>query len=631
MKKSAFFIFMIFIFSAFPSIIDGHAYLEGESDHSGIEVILQRTAPDTNFRDTLITGQDGYYSFTADQGWYETYYGKGYWFSEDTLTAINGYSDITLTDITLIARTSLSGYIKGILPAGEWEVTGSLLVEDPDSLILEPGTTLLFHSGTELMINGYLSANGTESDSIRFTSYPGENWDGIYFQSGTPNPIINYCLIENSVSRGIIYNVTSGTISNSLIRNNYSIYDVGGGIYAYHSTLNINNTLFENNEYEKGSSNFAYPGGGAIFSYDGYSLNLNNCIFRNNISSHYGGAVGVRGTELYVESCLFEENTALYGGALSVVSGTVLTDVKLTDSHIVDNSASSGGGGIYIFGCRGEISNSVISGNNWTGIYAYSCGSIKMANLNIYNNGSDGIYIKPYDTVSYPPYISNCIISDNTGNGIECDTSVPEIIYNDVWNNTSGNFRNCGDYVGVAVTTNVNGDPCDSYNNISMDPLYLDAWNGDFILTENSPCIDAGTNTIDGYTFPVADCAGNYRIWDGDGNGSEIVDMGAYEYGASVGIEEQSIEIQDFTLYQNYPNPFNPVTTISYALANSAHVELSVYNLNGQLVKSLFEGKQVKGMHKAEFNGADLTSGVYIFSLKADGKTVQSKKMIMLK
>ena len=87
----------------------------------------------------------------------------------------------------------------------------------------------------------------------------------------------------------------------------------------------------------------------------------------------------------------------------------------------------------------------------------------------------------------------------------------------------------------------------------------------------------------------------------------------------------------NFQLYQNYPNPFNPVTSISYALPQASQVELNVYNLQGQLVQSLVNGKMGKGVHKAEFNGADLTSGMYIYNLKVDGETVQSKKMMLLK
>lgn len=82
---------------------------------------------------------------------------------------------------------------------------------------------------------------------------------------------------------------------------------------------------------------------------------------------------------------------------------------------------------------------------------------------------------------------------------------------------------------------------------------------------------------------------------------------------------------------QNYPNPFNPVTSISYALPQASKVELNVYNLHGQLVQSLVNGRLDKGMHKAEFNRADLTSGMYIYNLKVDNKVVSSKKMMLLK
>jgi hypothetical protein len=99
----------------------------------------------------------------------------------------------------------------------------------------------------------------------------------------------------------------------------------------------------------------------------------------------------------------------------------------------------------------------------------------------------------------------------------------------------------------------------------------------------------------------------------------------------TLGIEDQAVEVQNYTLYQNYPNPFNPVTTISYALPEAAQVELNVYNLQGQLVQSLVNGKMRKGIHKAEFNGADLTSGLYIYNLKVDGQMVRSKKMMLFK
>ncbi|MFA7122704.1 MAG: T9SS type A sorting domain-containing protein, partial [Candidatus Delongbacteria bacterium] len=161
-------------------------------------------------------------------------------------------------------------------------------------------------------------------------------------------------------------------------------------------------------------------------------------------------------------------------------------------------------------------------------------------------------------------------------------------------------------------------------NNIDSDPLFLDEWNGDYFLTENSPCIDLGTESIpDSLIFPVYDLAGNQRIY------GSTIDIGAYEWNG-VGIEDSSVP-QTTELFQNYPNPFNPITSISYALSKAGQAELSVFNLNGQLVRSLVNGKQEKGSHKVEFYACDLTSGLYIYTLKVDGRTVQSRKMMLLK
>ena len=85
-----------------------------------------------------------------------------------------------------------------------------------------------------------------------------------------------------------------------------------------------------------------------------------------------------------------------------------------------------------------------------------------------------------------------------------------------------------------------------------------------------------------------------------------------------------------FELYANYPNPFNPVTTISFALPYKSKINLTVYNLLGEKVAELADGDFNEGLHKIAFNAVNLSSGVYIYRLKADN-FVQSKKMILLK
>jgi hypothetical protein len=85
-----------------------------------------------------------------------------------------------------------------------------------------------------------------------------------------------------------------------------------------------------------------------------------------------------------------------------------------------------------------------------------------------------------------------------------------------------------------------------------------------------------------------------------------------------------------FTLSQNYPNPFNPTTTIAYALNVNGMVRLSVYDLTGEEVAVLVDGIQSAGNHQVQFDGADLTSGIYFYKLQTDAQ-VFTRKMTLIK
>ncbi|MBI5059408.1 S8 family peptidase [candidate division KSB1 bacterium] len=83
-------------------------------------------------------------------------------------------------------------------------------------------------------------------------------------------------------------------------------------------------------------------------------------------------------------------------------------------------------------------------------------------------------------------------------------------------------------------------------------------------------------------------------------------------------------------LHGNYPNPFNPTTTIEFALPSAAHVKLTVFDVLGRDVATLVDDALTAGMHRLEFNGTNLASGVYFARLEA-GSVVQSAKMVLMK
>ena len=90
------------------------------------------------------------------------------------------------------------------------------------------------------------------------------------------------------------------------------------------------------------------------------------------------------------------------------------------------------------------------------------------------------------------------------------------------------------------------------------------------------------------------------------------------------------------TLFQNYPNPFNPETAISFSIKQNSKIELEIFNIKGQLVKSLINGQQNAGNHSVIWNGKDdngnkVTSGIYLYKLQVNDKSVATRKCLLLK
>ncbi len=94
--------------------------------------------------------------------------------------------------------------------------------------------------------------------------------------------------------------------------------------------------------------------------------------------------------------------------------------------------------------------------------------------------------------------------------------------------------------------------------------------------------------------------------------------------------EELSTEIPEDLLGNNYPNPFNPVTKIYYTLSHAGSVTIKVYNILGKIVTSLVDDYKTAGNYSIDFDGFNLSSGIYIYQMKTNGYT-KTKKMILLR
>jgi hypothetical protein len=388
------------------------------------------------------------------------------------------------------AQPQLSGNLSGTLGPGTFVVIGNIQVQDGDSLTIQAGTNLLFNGNYNFVIEGFLQALGTVTDSVIFKPNTGfTNFGGISFNGeGT----LNYCVVKYSASAGISSN-SAPLISHSTIADN-----LGHGLY------------------------FAFTNGTVIDS----------CDIMNNTTTSNGGGICLFRANVIIKNSYIHNNFASgSGGALWTDYGVSLYNCIISYNYV--NSSQAGGIHLYNDGfgiCSFNLSNCIIKYNEYAGVYCHfhTLEAVLIQNCDIYYNGS-GIILDD-NNASFPaPIIKNNILNGNSFYGIRhaSFSSVnPQVIYNDIYNNTLSGSFNPG--TGVINTININGDSCDTYHNIFLNPQFVIPTANNFNLQANSPCIDAGS--------PLSPP-------DPDGT---IADMGVFYY--DQGIPQVTIAL----------NPINP-------------------------------------------------------------------------
>ena len=277
--------------------------------------------------------------------------------------------------------------------------------------------------------------------------------------------------------------------------------------------------------------------GGGIYCAAGASPTLTDCLVsgnkaRNDWGSAWGGAIYCNASTITLRRCTVTDNSALsgdvfysaYGGGIAAEVGSSL----IIDGCVISLNESKGpGGGIYTMNSSLEMINSVVFSNTvQTGIYAggiycHGVPVVTIINSTFHANEANGLF--------------------NMGQGVgltcwDCSPIVANsILWEDVASSTSPPETELGNeifvYEGTAYVSysDVQGGWVGE-GNIDQDPLFVSP-PSDYGLGAGSPCIDAGSNAVGG--LPATDIAGNPRIADGDGDGTAVVDMGAYEFGSS--------------------------------------------------------------------------------------------------
>ena len=119
-------------------------------------------------------------------------------------------------------------------------------------------------------------------------------------------------------------------------------------------------------------------------------------------------------------------------------------------------------------------------------------------------------------------------------------------------------------------------------------------------------------------------------VWEHNDGVHRTIWMSKTIFQPAGGVKEDGVNLGSFDLLQNYPNPFNPVTHIEYTLKQGTDVKVTVYDILGDRIATLVDRYEYAGKHKVVFDGRNLSSGIYIYTIEVN-RLRKTKAMILLR
>ena len=201
-------------------------------------------------------------------------------------------------------------------------------------------------------------------------------------------------------------------------------------------------------------------------------------------------------------------------------------------------------------------------------------------------------------------------------------------IYNNIWFSTFGGGVSKFKYSqNIWTVYNTSNSGLHTNNTHS---IYVDNNNIKWIGASGCAVFNDTTWQIFPYSF-IGDVFNFAK--DRHGNMWICCTRGLYVYNPTgvVGVENVSTIVpENFLKIKNYPNPFNSETKIEIVIPKRTNLRLTIYDINGKLIKTVGEGNYNKGNYMFDFNGNNLASGIYFIVLKTD-KTIKTHKIVLQK
>lgn len=450
----------------------------------------------------------------------------------------------------------------------------------------------------------------------------------------------------------------------------YNRFVVVGGNHRYiMSTHGRDSTIIYNEDGVQGSGvqdadsifidGFTFDGGPmGLGIWDATNVNVSNIRITNIVTPYWnvGSAIFGNGWSSYliidnliIENCINNSSNDLVEGV-----------GELTNMTLVNSTSNS----YYLVYWVGTISNSIIWGNTFGspiagGNTTYSYSSIQNsggsdnwdieaidggnnidsnplfcnpdsgdftlaenspcvgtgengANMGASGEGCAAIYLPPEDFSLLSPNDSLMISLTNA------NLTSDSVVF--VWESTSDPdgdtvmYRAKFGHIVFSGGTMIDTVKHDStLTDTSVVVYYEDIYDDLFDLSGDNSVIKWNVAAIAGSDTVLAENGPRYVLADG----------------TSLSVDEEFIPTE-FALHQNYPNPFNPVTTIQYDIPEAGEIRLDVYNILGEKVATLVQGRQEIGRYTVRWDAAGMASGMYFYRISSP-KFTATKKLVLMK